>query len=105
LQQQVDQLGNKHAGLARGPDGTYFTIAGPILNADGNMIGVAAVGKSLATLSQQIRQDTLAQVTFYGLDGFPIASSLLWQDEVFQSRRRWCRRPWSARTTPHRCAN
>jgi adenylate cyclase len=83
LQQQADPLGNKHAGLAQGPAGAYFTIAGPILNANGNLVGVAAVGKSLPTLSQQIRQDTLAQVTFYGLDGFPIASSLLMQEEVF----------------------
>jgi adenylate cyclase len=34
------------------------------------------VGNSLATLGSGIRADTLAQVTFYGLDGAPLASTL-----------------------------
>jgi adenylate cyclase len=76
LRQKTDSAGNKYAGLLPGPDGDYFAAAGPVFDAQGNQVGVIAVGNSLTTLGQQIRADTLAQITFYGLDGAPLSSTL-----------------------------
>jgi adenylate cyclase len=41
------------------------------------VVGVVLVGKSLTGLVQQIRQDTLAHVTIYTLDGHSLASTTL----------------------------
>jgi class 3 adenylate cyclase/CheY-like chemotaxis protein/HAMP domain-containing protein len=76
LQQEVDQQGDKYAGLVHAPWGTYFYIAGPIFQ-ENQLAGVVLVGKSTPTLARQLRQDTLAQITFYDLDGVPLASTVL----------------------------
>ena len=76
LQQEVDQQGDKYAGLVHAPWGAYFYIAGPILQED-QLAGVVLVGKSTATLARQVRQDTLAQITFYDLNGVPLVSTVL----------------------------
>jgi class 3 adenylate cyclase/CheY-like chemotaxis protein len=78
----VDSQGDKYAGMARAPWGNYFYISGPVLDENGSLAGVVLVGKSLETLVDQIRQDTLAQVTIYGLDGAPLASTHLVLGEV-----------------------
>ncbi len=82
LRGAVDAQGDKYAGMARAPWGNYFYISGPILDEAGNLAGVALVGKTLETLVDQIRQDTLAQVTIYGLDGAPLASTHLVLGEI-----------------------
>ena len=76
LQRRVEQGRDKYAGLARLPWGDYMYVAGPLLAADGSPVGVIMVGKSLPTLIRQIRQDTLAHITIYDLQGRPIASTL-----------------------------
>ena len=76
LQGRVDARGDKYAGVARLPRGDYFYIAGPILDVEGKLVGVVAVGKSLNTLVKQIRQDTLAHVSIYSFDGRVLASTI-----------------------------
>ncbi len=74
---QVEQGRDKYAGLAQTPWGDMFYVAGPITTADGLLVGAVLVGKSLATLAQQARQNTLAHTTFYDFNGQPLASTLL----------------------------
>ena len=76
LQQSEDQGRDKYAGLARASWGDYIYVSGPILDDQGNQVGAILVGKSLPTLTDQIRQDTLAHITIYDLNGQPIESTL-----------------------------
>jgi adenylate cyclase len=78
----VDSQGDKYAGMFRVPWGNYFYISGPILDDTGSLVGVVLAGKTLETLVDQVRQDTLAQVTFYGLDGMPLSSTHLVLSEI-----------------------
>jgi len=80
LQQREIAGGDKYAGLGRAPWGDYFYVAGPLQDSQGKLVGVILVGKSLPTLVQQIRQDTLAHITLYDLKGQPLASTLSLQD-------------------------
>jgi adenylate cyclase len=80
LMGKVDDRGDKFSGLARSPWGDYFYLVGPVRDAEGNLAGVIAVGKSLTQLTQQIRQDTLAHVSIYALDGSLVSSTLFHTD-------------------------
>lgn len=75
VHRQPDDYGDKYSGLARAGETDYFYIAGPILDSAGAQVGTLLVGKSLSTLVQQMRAETLAQVSLYALDGSPIAST------------------------------
>ena len=77
-----EQQRDKYAGLVRAPWGDYVYVAGPILDDDGQRVGMVMVGKSLSTLVRQIRQDTLAHTTIYDFNGQPIASTLLNETEI-----------------------
>ncbi len=76
LQGTFDARGDKYAGLISGPRGEIFYIAGPVFNADGSLAGAVLVGKSLDILASQIREATLAQLSFYDPSGIPLASTL-----------------------------
>ena len=76
LQQSSDQSRDKFAGLARAPWGDYLYVSGPIIDDNGNRVGVILVGKSLPTIVSQIRQDTLAHTTIYDFEGQSIVSTL-----------------------------
>lgn len=76
LAEAIDQEGDKYAELARAEWGDYFYVAGPVFDATGQLAGVVLVGKTLDTLTGEIRQDTLAQTTFYARDGGLLASTL-----------------------------
>jgi adenylate cyclase len=82
INNETDSLGDKFAGLAQVPSGDYLYIVGPIVDANGTKVGVVAVGKSLSNLVKQIRQDTLGQVSIYGVEGNLLATTLLVEDEV-----------------------
>jgi adenylate cyclase len=82
LEQRVEQGRDKYAGLARASWGDYVYVAGPIMDEDGNLVGAILVGKSLPTLARQIRHDTLAHVTIYDVNGRPLASTFLYEEEV-----------------------
>ncbi len=76
-----DDVGDKFAGVAQAPWGDFFYVAGPILNDAEELAGVVLVGKSMATLTQEIREATVAQATVYSFDGQPLATTLLEQVE------------------------
>ncbi len=82
LTQKVDQRGDKYAGLGHSSWGDFFYIAGPILDQEGSLVGVILIGKSLATLARQIRQDTLAQITLYDLNGDSQVSTVLIEEDI-----------------------
>lgn len=71
-----DERGDKFPGLTSGPRGEIFYIAGPVFSADGSFVGAILVGKSLDSMANQIRQATLAQLSFYDPSGIPLASTL-----------------------------
>jgi adenylate cyclase len=76
LEQHTDGAGDKFAGLAQVAGQDYFYVAGPIVDEQGDLIGVVMVGKSLPTLVRQIKRETLTQATLYNLEGQPLASTL-----------------------------
>ncbi|MCL4298560.1 MAG: HAMP domain-containing protein [Anaerolineae bacterium] len=76
LQRRVDEAGDKFTGLVRVAGQAYLYVAGPIVNEQGDLAGVLLVGKSLPTLVQQIKQETLGHVTLYNFKGQLIASTL-----------------------------
>jgi putative nucleotidyltransferase with HDIG domain len=69
IQGPPDAFSDKHAGLVQFEAGDYFYIAGPILNAHGSQIGAILIGKSLATITRQLREESLAQVSLYSFNG------------------------------------
>jgi adenylate cyclase len=75
MAQNSDQAGNKYAGLARAPWGDYLYVAGPIIDEQGRQVGVILVGQSLPTMVRAMRQDILANITLYDLNGEPLAST------------------------------
>lgn len=77
LHENVDILGNKYAGLVQIEQSNYFYIAGPVQTQDGELVGVILVGKSLPTLAQQMREQTLAQITYYSNQGEVITSTFI----------------------------
>jgi class 3 adenylate cyclase/ActR/RegA family two-component response regulator len=76
LSNQVDLNGDKFAGLARSSDGVNFYVSGPLLDDLGNLIGVVLIGKHTDTFARQMREDTLAHISFYDKNGESYASSL-----------------------------
>jgi class 3 adenylate cyclase/methyl-accepting chemotaxis protein/ActR/RegA family two-component response regulator len=82
LKRQADQSGDKFAGLAQLPSGDFLYIAGPVTDGNNNLVGAVLVGISLTKLVQDVRQNTLGQVTLYGVDGVPIASTLFMQRDL-----------------------
>ena len=72
---ESDIEGNKFSGYMQTEQGKYFFISGPIIDNNGEQIGVVLLGKPLEDLAQQIREETLAQITIYDPDGKPLAST------------------------------
>lgn len=70
-----DQLGDKFAGLGNLNQINHIFVAGPVYGEDASFTGVVLVGKSLSRLVNEIRQDTLAQITIYAPDGTILAST------------------------------
>lgn len=71
-----DELGDKYSGHISSSLGEYFYIGSPVFAASGEQVGVLLVGRSLPAWAESIRQETLAQVTLYGLDGGVLASTM-----------------------------
>lgn len=83
LAKEVDASGDKFAGFAPGPLGETFYVSGPIYDVQGQLAGVVLVGKSLPTLARGMSQAALGDITFYNLQGNPIASTLFTQSQAF----------------------
>lgn len=70
-----DESGDKFVGFLETESGQYLFVAGPIQNEEGQLVGVAMVGQSVEDLAVEIRAETLAQLTFYAVDGAPLVST------------------------------
>ena len=77
LAAEVDDLGDKYSDFVRADWGEYFYVAGPVYNENRELVGVILVGRTAKTLARQLREETLAQITFYDQDGKVIISTLL----------------------------
>lgn len=75
-----DSLGDKYAGLAQLPEGHFLFVSGPIYSADGNLVGVVLVGKSLKSMVAEVQSDTLANVSLYDTQGNVIVSTIFNND-------------------------
>ncbi len=75
VRRRLDGYSDKYSGWIRADWGDYFYIAGPIIDAAGSQIGTVLVGESLQTMTRQMREETLAQVTLYDLSGEVITST------------------------------
>ncbi len=80
----VDQNRDKYAGLLNDPGGIYFYVSGPVYAPDGKLAGVVMVGKSLNTLVHQMSAESASDITLYGLDGRPMASTLTINQQELQ---------------------
>ncbi|MDH5606765.1 MAG: HAMP domain-containing protein [Anaerolineae bacterium] len=72
---QIDVHGDKYAGLIYHDTEPYFYVAGPLYNREGFPIGIILVGKSIQTISREMRVDTLAHITLYTDQGRLIFST------------------------------
>ena len=77
LDSNVDELGDKYAGVVSAPWGDLFYVSGPIQSTEGELEGVVLVGKSLQSIATEVRRATLAQATIYDLQGTPLATTFL----------------------------
>ena len=76
LRENEDDFGDKFSGSINTLGGDYLFVAGPIHDSRGTLVGVALVGKSQESLAQQVRAETLGQVSFYDLGGLLGTSTL-----------------------------
>ena len=67
--EQVDNQGDKYSGLIAIGDTEFLFVAGPIPDGNGGMAGIALAGKSVRDLVNAIQRETLADTSFYLLDG------------------------------------
>jgi HAMP domain-containing protein len=72
---QASSSADKYSGLGQAAWGNYFYVSGPVYDSAGNFAGVVLVGRAINTLVREMHQDILAQVTIYGLNGMPVAST------------------------------
>lgn len=77
LESNVDELGDKYAGVVSAPWGDFFYVSGPIQSTKGELEGVVLVGKLLKSIARDVRRATLAQATVYDLNGTPFATTYL----------------------------
>lgn len=75
LARQMDDQGDKYAGLSRASWGDYFYVSGPVYDTAGIFAGVILVGEWMPNLVSRMRLDIGAQVTIYDLEGKLIAST------------------------------
>src|SRR5690606_37264769 len=71
-----DATGDKFSGLASYTTGEVLLLSGPVTQADGTLAGVLLVGASVERLADDLRQESLGQISFYRPNGQVLASSL-----------------------------
>jgi len=72
---EVDQFGDKYAGLVKTEWGWVFYTAGPVTH-DGELVGVLLVGTYLDDLARRLDNAALARISVYIDGGVPIATTL-----------------------------
>lgn len=76
LTRQVDRFGDKYAGYVSLDGEDLFYVAGPVRDAQDNLVGVMMIGERLQTLAKGMNEATLARITLYNAYGQPIVSTL-----------------------------
>lgn len=71
----VDADGDKYTDVVQFPERPMLLLSGPI-NASGRVAGVLLVGRSVETLADTLRQESLGQISFYDANGQLLASTL-----------------------------
>lgn len=76
LNQQDDTFGDKFIEVVLLDGQAYLYIGGPVRNIEGQTVGAVLVGRNLDQFVADVRQETLAQVSIYDLEGEIIVSTL-----------------------------
>ncbi len=79
IQRQGDERGDKFAAYHETPYGNYLFICGPVLDENQSLVGAVLIGRSTDKLAQELREETLAQITLYNTMGQTVATTLLEQ--------------------------
>lgn len=82
LAQKSDGRGDKFADFIETDFGDFLYVSGPIYDLQGNIAGVVLVGRSLSTLTTDIRSKTFAQITFYDHAGQVLFSTLPFPHDI-----------------------
>ncbi|MBI5352096.1 MAG: HD domain-containing protein [Chloroflexi bacterium] len=82
LAQKNDATGDKFADLIQTDWGDFLYISGPIYDPQGSLAGVVLVGRSLPTLTADMRAKTFAQITLYDESGQVIYSTLPFSQDL-----------------------
>ena len=77
IQRQGDERGDKFAAYHETAYGNYFFICGPILDENQSLVGAVLVGRSVNKLVQELREETLAQITLYNTMGQTVATTFI----------------------------
>ena len=78
---ESDLNGDKFAGLAAVAGLPYFYVSGPVMDDDGNLVGIILVGKPTDSMAFEMKAGTLAHITLYDVQGNVLASTLSDVDE------------------------
>lgn len=76
LHRKSDDKGDKFADFVETDFGHFLYISGPVYDPQGSLAGAILVGKSLETLTADLRVKTFAQISLYDHSGQVIYSSL-----------------------------
>ncbi|HEX2997634.1 MAG TPA: HD domain-containing phosphohydrolase [Anaerolineales bacterium] len=76
IRQEVDEAGDKYAGVSDKKWGTYFFVSGSVKDQNNEAVGVILVGRSLKRIVNEINEETLGRATLYDPEFNPIISSL-----------------------------
>jgi putative nucleotidyltransferase with HDIG domain len=76
LDQRNDSKGDKFADLVKTDSGDFLYVSGPVYDPRGVLAGAVLVGRSLPTLTADMRAKTFAQITLYDESGKTIYSTL-----------------------------
>src|SRR6185436_3505514 len=82
LARRNDPLGNKFADLVKTADGSILYVSGPVYDLQGNLTGVVLVGRTLATVTAEMRASTFAQISLYDRTGRVLYSTLPFPREL-----------------------
>jgi HAMP domain-containing protein len=83
LAAEVDEQGDKHAGIVEVDGIRYFYVSSAIYDENDPRRGAALVGRSLRTLARNIERDTMSSVTIYDSDGRPLSTTLFTDRDIF----------------------
>jgi hypothetical protein len=83
LAAEVDEQGDKHAGIVEVDGIRYFYVSSVIYDENDRVAGAALIGRSLRTLARNIERDTMSSVTIYDSDGRPLSTTLFTDRDIF----------------------